>query len=346
MRRADFFYELPESLIAQYPPPHRSDARLLCLDGNTGDLNDKQFTDLPGLLKPGDLLVFNRSKVIPARLYGRRATGGRVELMIERIVTSHRVLVQMRVSKKPKPGQAIGLDGGGQATLIERQDDLWLLEFETPVEAYLEQHGHVPLPPYIARDDEPGDRQRYQTVYADRPGAVAAPTAGLHFDDAMLSTLRERGIETAFVTLHVGAGTFQPVRSDDLAQHEMHSERMIIERNTCDAIAATRRRGGRIIAVGTTTVRTLESAAAKTGEPQPDDRLTNLFITPGFRFRVVDAMITNFHLPESTLLMLVSAFAGHRQTLQAYAHAVHQCYRFFSYGDAMFISRREQRNAL
>ncbi len=339
MRRADFLYELPETLIAQHPPAQRSDARLLCLDGSSGELRDKSFVDLPGLLEPGDLLVFNRSKVIPARVFGRKATGGRVELLVERIVDTHRAVAQMRVSKKPQPGQVIELDGGAHATLLEREAELWLLEFDTPVSTYLDEQGHVPLPPYITRNDDIDDRQRYQTVYADRPGAVAAPTAGLHFDDEILERLRQQGVAMAFVTLHVGAGTFQPVRTDDLDQHRMHTERMIIDQATCDEIDAARARGGRVIAVGTTTVRTLESAADDEGHLRPVDRQTNLFIRPGFRFQVVDAMITNFHLPESTLLMLVSAFAGHAEVMRAYAHAVEQRYRFFSYGDGMFITR-------
>lgn len=341
MRRADFFYELPDSLIAQHPPPHRSDARLLCLDGSSGELRDRQFAELADLLQPDDLLVFNRSKVIPARLFGRRSTGGRVELLIERVLSAHRVLAQMRISKKPKAGQVIDLDGGARATLLERSGDLWVLEFDQAVAGYLDEYGHVPLPPYISRADNLDDKSRYQTVYADRPGAVAAPTAGLHFDEQMLARLSQRGIATTFVTLHVGAGTFQPVRSDDLTLHDMHSEQMIIDQQTCDDIAAARARGGRVIAVGTTSVRTLESAVDSSGRLQPGDKLTNLFITPGFRFQVVDAMITNFHLPQSTLLMLISAFAGHRQTMEAYMHAVRLSYRFFSYGDAMFITRRD-----
>lgn len=340
MRRADFFYELPESLIAQHPPPHRSDARLLCLNGDSGELADKGFVDLDNLLVAGDLLVFNRSKVIPARLYARKATGGRVELLVERIVDSHRVIAQMRASKTPKAGLVLALDGGGQATVIDRKADLWTLEFDTAVAAYLDAHGHVPLPPYIARADDSVDQMRYQTVYADRPGAIAAPTAGLHFDQSAMARLQTRGVQLAFVTLHVGAGTFQPVRSDDLSQHRMHSEQIIVDQQICDAVVATRARGGRVIAVGTTSVRTLESAADDNGNLQPCDKQTRLFISPGFRFRVVDAMITNFHLPESTLLMLVSAFAGHDQVMGAYVHAVAQGYRFFSYGDAMFITRR------
>ncbi|MDH3646727.1 MAG: tRNA preQ1(34) S-adenosylmethionine ribosyltransferase-isomerase QueA [Gammaproteobacteria bacterium] len=346
MRRADFFYELPQDLIAQRPPPNRSDARLLCLDGDTGALADRTFTDLPELLQPGDLLVFNRSRVIPARVFGRKISGGRVELLIERIVDTHRVTAQIRASKTPGPETLLKLDGGVQATLLGRDYDHWTLEFDTPVSAYLEKHGHVPLPPYITRDDEAVDQDRYQTVYADRPGAIAAPTAGLHFDDMMLKLLTKRDIELAFVTLHVGAGTFQPVRNDDLSLHKMHAERMIVEQGTVDAIAATHDRGGRVVAVGTTTVRTLESAADGTGKVEASDIDTRLFIQPGFRFRVVDAMITNFHLPESTLLMLVSAFAGHTAIMRAYAHAVDECYRFFSYGDAMFITCNKEAHAI
>ncbi|MDH3588628.1 MAG: tRNA preQ1(34) S-adenosylmethionine ribosyltransferase-isomerase QueA, partial [Gammaproteobacteria bacterium] len=287
------------------------------------------------------LLVFNRSKVIPARLYGHKDTGGRVELLIERLVDANRAIAHIRASKTPKAGSLLRLDGGVQARLVERTAELWTLCFDKPVAAFIDAHGHMPLPPYIDRNDNPVDRERYQTVYADRPGAIAAPTAGLHFDEPMLKRLREQGIAMAFVTLHVGAGTFQPVRNEDLEQHHMHAERMIIDAETCAAVAAARERGGRVIAVGTTSVRTLESAVDDNGELASSDKDTRLFVRPGYRFRVVDAMITNFHLPESTLLMLVSAFAGHTPIMQAYAHAIDKGYRFFSYGDAMFITRRE-----
>ncbi|NNF66945.1 MAG: tRNA preQ1(34) S-adenosylmethionine ribosyltransferase-isomerase QueA, partial [Gammaproteobacteria bacterium] len=332
-------------LIAQHPPAQRTDARLLCLDGNGGQFNDTSFTGLGQLLKAGDLLVFNRSRVIPARILGRKSSGGRIELLVERVVSECRVTAQMRASKKPKVNATLHLDGGATASIFSRDDDRWVLDFDRPVAAYLEEHGHIPLPPYIQRDDDATDASRYQTVYADRPGAIAAPTAGLHFDEAFLQQLQQKNIEMTWVTLHVGAGTFQPVRVDDLSQHKMHSERIIVEQATCDAVARTRRRGGRVIAVGTTSVRTLESAVRESGELQPCDLDTRLFIQPGFRFRIVDAMITNFHLPESTLLMLVSAFAGHNEVMQAYAHAVRERYRFFSYGDAMFITRQDQ-NAL
>ncbi|MBT8137474.1 MAG: tRNA preQ1(34) S-adenosylmethionine ribosyltransferase-isomerase QueA [Gammaproteobacteria bacterium] len=338
MRRADFSYQLPQELIAQQPPPQRRDARLLTLGRSNGAVDDRAFTDLPGLLQAGDLLVFNRSRVIPARLYGRKSSGGRVEILIERIVSDDTALVHLRASKTPHPGAMLALDGTAEVELLAREDDLWRVRFDRPVAACIDQHGHVPLPPYIDRADTASDYERYQTVYADRPGAIAAPTAGLHFDEQMLTQLQEMAVDTAFVTLHVAAGTFQPVRSDDLSQHRMHAERIIVDEDVCSAVAAARQRGGRVIAVGTTSVRTLESAALDDGTVASCDTDTRLFITPGFRFRVVDAMLTNFHLPESTLLMLVSAFAGHRNVMQAYQHAVTERYRFFSYGDAMFIS--------
>ncbi len=341
MRRSDFHYELPESLIAQAPAAERSASRLLVLDGNTGEVGDGVFASLPELLRAGDLLVFNRTRVIPARLYGRKPTGGAVELMIERVTGDREVIAQLRASKTPRPGSVLHLEGGASVSLVAREEGFWRVRFDRSVGPYLQQHGHMPLPPYIDRADEDADRERYQTVYADRPGAVAAPTAGLHFDTSLLTRLQRAGIESAFVTLHVGAGTFLPVRSDNLDEHRMHAERMILDQAACDAVSATHRRGGRVVAVGTTSVRTLESAAARDGTLAPCEKDTRLFIRPGFRFRVVDAMITNFHLPESTLLMLVSAFAGHDNVMRAYAHAVGQRYRFFSYGDAMFVTRRE-----
>jgi S-adenosylmethionine:tRNA ribosyltransferase-isomerase len=341
MQLSDFDYDLPQELIAQAPLEHRAASRLLVLDGNSGDLSDRAFADLPQLLRPDDLLVFNDTRVIPARLFGRKSSGGRLELLVERVLDTHRVLVQLRASKSPKPGARITLGGAGEAEVLERHGDLYELRFlaEEPVAELLDRHGHVPLPPYIERADIADDRERYQTVYARRPGAVAAPTAGLHFDAAMLERLRGLGVEQQFVTLHVGAGTFQPVRVANIGEHRMHAERVEVPDPVCAAIAACRDRGGRVIAVGTTSVRSLEAAAAG-GELRALSGETDLFITPGYRFRVVDALITNFHLPQSTLLMLVCAFGGHEPVLRAYRHAVAERYRFFSYGDAMFITRQ------
>jgi S-adenosylmethionine:tRNA ribosyltransferase-isomerase len=337
MRRADFAYELPEELIAQAPLPDRPASRLLVLDGRTGVCRDSMFRDLPSLLEPGDLLVLNDTRVIPARAFGHKSTGGRVEMLVERITGDRSVSAQLRASKTPAVGGRIDFDGGAVATIAARIDDLWKLDFDRPVLAWLEAHGHVPLPPYIHRSDEAADRERYQTVFARAPGAVAAPTAGLHFDQALLAAIRLKGVRTATVTLHVGAGTFQPVRSDDPREHRLHAERVEVGPEVCEAVAATRVRGGRIVAVGTTVVRSLESAA--TGEGlAPFEGETELFILPGYRFRVVDALVTNFHLPESSLLMLVAAFAGRDPVLAAYRHAVEARYRFFSYGDAMFVT--------
>jgi S-adenosylmethionine:tRNA ribosyltransferase-isomerase len=338
MRRSDFFYELPPDLIAQAPLPERAGSRLLVLEGPGGAYADRRFAELPQLLAPGDLLVMNDTRVIPARAYGRKASGGRVEILLERALDAKRVLVQLRASKSPSPGQVIALDGGATATVLARSGDLYELSFDSDALAYFEAHGHVPLPPYIRRPDEASDRSRYQTVFARERGAVAAPTAGLHFDPSMLRALEERGVRQAFVTLHVGAGTFQPVRVDDIREHRLHAEQARVDADVCAAIARTRAEGGRVVAVGTTVVRTLESAAAEDGTVQPFAGDTALFIHPGFRFRVVDAIITNFHLPESTLLMLVCAFAGTENVLSAYRHAVAARYRFFSYGDAMFVS--------
>jgi S-adenosylmethionine:tRNA ribosyltransferase-isomerase len=337
MRRADFFYELPEELIAQAPPPERGASRLLVLDGATGALSDRRFRELPELLAPGDLLVLNDTRVIPARIHGRKASGGHVEVLLERALYAHRVLVQMRASKPPAAGHVLVLEGGAAATVRERHGELYEIELDRPALEYFEAHGHVPLPPYIRRPDADEDRARYQTVYAHERGAVAAPTAGLHFDDAMLATLAARGIELSYVTLHVGAGTFLSVRVDDIRTHRLHAERARVNAGTCAAVERTRARGGRVVAVGTTAVRSLESAA-QSGAIRPFDGDTALFIYPGFNFRVVDAMITNFHLPESTLLMLVCAFAGTEHVLAAYRYAVAERYRFYSYGDAMFVT--------
>lgn len=341
MQRSDFHFELPEDLIAQYPGERRGDSRMLHVDPAGNRLTDLAFEDFPGLLAPGDLLVMNDTRVIPARLTGRKETGGKVEVLVERITGPHEALAHVRASKSPGAGTRLLLEGGASATVTGRENDLFTLRFagDENVLALLERHGHVPLPPYIQRVDEQDDHQRYQTVYARSPGAVAAPTAGLHFDDAILDRIRAQGIDISFVTLHVGAGTFQPVRAEQLDEHVMHYERYAVSDETCGLIAQTRARGGRVIAVGTTVVRTLEASAGN-GDVQAGEGETNIFITPGYRFRVIDALLTNFHLPESTLLMLVSAFAGHDLAMAAYRHAIEARYRFYSYGDAMFISNR------
>ncbi len=340
MQKSDFHYDLPQSLIAQHPLPERSAARLLTLDGRTGALADRAIRDLPQLMQPGDLVVMNDTRVIPARLHGRKQSGGRFELLVERMISSHLALAHVRASKAPKPGTTLLVDGGGSLRVREkREDGLYLLEAVAGegLAALLEACGHMPLPPYISRADQPEDRSRYQTVFARRPGAVAAPTAGLHFDEALLAALDARGVLRTTVTLHVGAGTFQPLRSERIEEHHMHAEWLEVSAETVAAVNEARARGGRVIAIGTTAVRALETAA-QNGLLEPCVGDTRLFITPGFRFRVVDALLTNFHLPESTLLMLVSAFAGHAQVMAAYRHAVASRYRFFSYGDAMWVT--------
>lgn len=340
MKTSDFRFDLPEDLIAQYPSKERTASRLLALEGNTGDVQDLQFTDLLGLLKPEDLLVFNNTRVMPARLLGQKDSGGKVEVLVERVLDNTRVLAHVRSSKSPGEGRKLLLEGQVEVEVQGRQDALFELKFlqtESVVET-LEQVGRLPLPPYIEREVDRADLERYQTVYAQNTGAVAAPTAGLHFDDAMLQKIREAGIETAELTLHVGAGTFQPVRVDDIRSHQMHSEVIEVPASVCEQVKATRERGGRVIAVGTTSVRALESAS-QSGEIQPFEGETDIFIYPGYQFKSVDAMVTNFHLSESTLLMLVSAFASREHILNAYHHAIAQRYRFFSYGDAMFITR-------
>jgi S-adenosylmethionine:tRNA ribosyltransferase-isomerase len=340
MRRADFNFELPPELIAQAPLPERSASRLLTLDGASGALADRHFTDLPQLLRPDDLMVFNDTRVVAARLFGSKPSGGRVEVFLERAVGARRAWVQMRASKAIRPGLIVATDGG-ELRVVERVQteagDLW--EIETPGDAleFFETHGSVPLPPYIDRAAGSADRERYQSIFAREPGAVAAPTASLHFDAGLVARLDALGVRRAEVTLHVGAGTFQPLRVDDLAQHVMHAERYAVSQALVDAVAATRARGGRVVAVGTTVARALESAAAS-GTLAAGSGDTRLFITPGYAFRVVDALVTNFHLPESTLLMLVAAFAGLGPVLAAYRHAVQQRYRFFSYGDAMWVT--------
>jgi S-adenosylmethionine:tRNA ribosyltransferase-isomerase len=338
MLLSDFDYELPQELIARYPAKDRRGSRLLAVaDG----LTDLGFAELPSILRAGDLLVFNDTRVIKARLEGRKETGGRVEILIERVASEHAALALVRASKSPKAGTRIRLAGGAEAVVTGRDDDLFSLEFSVAVLPFLESRGAVPLPPYLGREAEDDDVERYQTVYARDPGAVAAPTAGLHFDNAMLAETLSQGVRHARVTLHVGAGTFQNLRAEHLAENRLHSERVCVSQDCVDAVNATRARGGRVIAVGTTSVRSLECAAG-CGELQPYSGETDLFIRPGYRFRAVDAMITNFHLPQSSLLMLVSAFAGRERILDAYAHAVREKYRFFSYGDAMFLAPTEQ----
>jgi S-adenosylmethionine:tRNA ribosyltransferase-isomerase len=338
-RLSDFDYDLPPDLIAQVPSATRSASRLLHVDGDR--LRDLAFTALPSLLSPGDVVVFNDTKVIPARVRGTKSTGGRAEILIERIVGRAEAWAQVRASHAPRVGSQIELAGGARATVLAREDRFHRLAFEGtgPLHDWLDRHGEVPLPPYIARQAGPDDRERYQTIYAREPGAVAAPTAGLHFDDAIMAALEERGVERAFVTLHVGAGTFQPVQHEDLARHVMHEEWFTLPRATVDAVARARTRGSRVVAIGTTTLRALESAAGEDGSVRDGPSRTALFITPGYGFRVVDRLVTNFHLPRSTLLMLVSAFAGHDRMRAAYAHAVAARYRFFSYGDAMLLDR-------
>ncbi len=337
MRRADFSYVLPPELIAQRPLPERSASRLLALDGASGALSDLRFTDLPALLRAGDVLVLNDTRVLPARVLGRKASGGACELLLERILGPRRILAQARASKGLRPGTTIELPGGARAQAIARRDDLHEIELDCDALAYFESHGSVPLPPYVARPADDADRERYQTVFADQPGAVAAPTAGLHFDRRMLEALERAGVAIARLTLHVGAGTFQPLRSEELAAHRMHAERYCVPPAAVAAIHAARAQGGRVVAVGTTVVRALEAASAG-GALAAGDGETDIFIVPGHRFRAVDALVTNFHLPESTLLMLVAAFAGRERVLAAYHHAIAGRYRFFSYGDAMFVT--------
>ncbi len=338
MRVSDFHFDLPDQLIARHPLPERRASRLLCLDGPSGELAHRRFVDLLDLLQPGDLLVFNNTRVIPARLFGHKETGGQLEILVERLLDSRRVLAHVRSSKSPKPGSRILIEGGAQALMQARHEALFELAFDEDVLPLLERVGHMPLPPYIDRPDETADRERYQTVYAERAGAVAAPTAGLHFDRELLAAIAAKGVESAQVTLHVGAGTFQPVRVERIEDHHMHSEWLEVSDAVVAAVEACKARGGRVVAVGTTSVRSLETAA-QSGQLKPFSGDTDIFLYPGKPFHVVDALVTNFHLPESTLLMLVSAFAGYPQTMAAYQAAVAQEYRFFSYGDAMFITR-------
>lgn len=345
MRTSDFDFYLPDELIAQFPAQQRSASRLLYLNGQTGELRDGQFMHLPELMKAGDVIVFNNTKVIKARLYGHKASGGQVEALIERVLDSHTALAHIKASRSTKAGARIRFADQFEAQVMTRQEDLFLLHIED-LRGWLElldQYGALPLPPYIQHEADQVDDERYQTVYAQAPGAVAAPTAGLHFDEAMLNSLRQMGCQIAYVTLHVGAGTFQPVRSELISEHKMHSEWYCVPTETAQLIEQAQAQGQRITAVGTTVMRTLESAAQASGKVQAGESETSIFITPGFEFKVIDRMLTNFHLPKSTLLMLVSAFAGYDNIMRAYQHAVAQRYRFFSYGDAMLLERQQSR---
>jgi len=339
MKKSDFNYHLPPELIAQKPLAQRSASRLLQLNKQTGELSDGQFSHFIDLLQPDDLLVFNDTKVIPARLFASKTTGGKVEILIERIEDSHQALAHVRASKAPKTDALLQLENGVVCRVLGREDDLFRLRFETELTLLevLANIGHMPLPPYIDRADDISDLDRYQTVFAKQAGAVAAPTAGLHFDEYTLKLLEQKGIQSSFVTLHVGSGTFQPVRVEELTQHVMHKEYFDVSAACVEAVRQTKARGGRVVAIGTTAVRALESASVN-GELQAGCGDTQLFITPGYTFKTVDAMLTNFHLPESTLLMLISAFAGYDSVMKAYQHAIEQRYRFFSYGDAMAIT--------
>lgn len=340
MRTTDFDFYLPEELIAQFPTPERSASRLLRLDGRAGTLSDNWFRQLPEFLKPGDLLILNDTRVIKARLTGEKASGGKIEIMVERVLDNHRLLAQIRASRSPKPGSLVRIADTFDAEVIERQDDLFLLHIksETPAIELIDAHGSLPLPPYISHEANSQDEERYQTVFAKQLGAVAAPTAGLHFDNAMIEKLQAAGIAIAYVTLHVGAGTFQPVRVEDIKEHKMHSEIYSVPQATVDAINLAKSKGGTVTAVGTTALRALESAS-RDGKLQSGSGDTDIFITPGYQFQVVERLLTNFHLPKSTLLMLVSAFAGIEHVKAAYQHAIDAKYRFFSYGDAMLIER-------
>jgi len=348
MKVSQFSFDLPQHLIATYPQPQRSASRLLQLTGDSGALSDDKFVDIVDKVNPGDLMIFNDTRVIPARVYGLKETGGKVEILVERMLDEHSVLAHLKASKTPKPGTKIIFDGGFSATMVARHDTLFELRFDDSrnVLDILESVGHMPLPPYIDRPDEDSDKERYQTVYNKHPGAVAAPTAGLHFDDDIMQALRDKGVNIAFVTLHVGAGTFQPVRVETLDEHVMHKEYIEVSEDVVAQIVATKAANKRVITVGTTSMRSLESAA---NQALADGQLiapfygdSDIFIYPGYEFKVVDAMITNFHLPESTLIMLISAFAGYENVMNAYQHAIAQQYRFFSYGDAMFIEKRNK----
>lgn len=343
MKTSDFNFRLPDTLIARTPMEERSASRLLCLNGETGGIDDKVFRDIEHLLNAGDLLVFNNTRVIPARLYGEKASGGKLEVLVERLLSQHEALVHLRSSRAPKAGQSIFLgeaDHKVEAEVVARQGALFHLRFcsDRSLMSILDEIGHMPLPPYMDRDDTTEDRERYQTVYAEKPGAVAAPTAGLHFDDELLTRLKDKGVAMVYVTLHVGAGTFQPVKVERPEEHQMHTEYIEVPQDVVDAVVETRSAGKRVVAVGTTSVRSLESASQRSGQIEAFTGDSDIFIYPGYSFRSVDAMITNFHLPESTLIMLVSAFAGREQVLSAYEYAIAEQYRFYSYGDAMFVT--------
>jgi S-adenosylmethionine:tRNA ribosyltransferase-isomerase len=345
MQLSDFDFYLPKELIAKHPSKNRSACRLLSLDSHTGKVEDNVFTDIIDKINLGDLLIFNNTKVIPARLYGKKASGGKIEILIERILDNNRALAHIRASKSPKAGAELilGENDPIKVTMLTRHDALFELQFPDDVLSILNKIGHIPLPPYIDRPDNEQDREVYQTVYSKVPGAVAAPTAGLHFDKSLLEKLKHKGVEMAFVTLHVGAGTFQPVRVENIETHIMHSEYAEVPETVVEAVLACKARNKKVIAVGTTSVRALESAAQKTGKIAPFFADTQIFIYPGYQFKVIDSLITNFHLPESTLIMLVSAFAGYENTMKAYQHAVKENYRFFSYGDAMFITAQSNK---
>ena len=352
MRRTDFTFELPQELIAQHPVAERSASRLLVLNGETGECEDQNFVDLVKFLHAGDVLVFNDTRVIPARLHGHKASGGKIEVLIERILDTHTAAAHIRASKSPKAGSELFFEQDVRAKVMGREEDLFILDFkqqqsDQSLLEILDHIGHMPLPPYIQRDDEVFDQERYQTVYAEKPGAVAAPTAGLHFSEKLLQQITEMGVTVLYITLHVGAGTFQPVRVDDLADHHMHKEWIELSEENCEKINRARAEGRRIVAVGTTSVRCLESAAQFSENEHklmPYQGETDIFITPGYQFKVVDALVTNFHLSESTLLMLVCAFAGYDHVMLAYQHAIKNKYRFFSYGDAMFLTRKKDTN--
>jgi len=346
MRVSDFSFDLPTELIARFPKTDRTGSRLMLLEGDSGAITDLGFKDILAQLNAGDLLVFNNTRVIPARMFGQKSSGGKIEVLVERLIDKNTVLAHIRASKSPKIGAELLLEGTAKATMVARHGPLFELKFqgEQSVLSILDDIGHMPLPPYIDRPDEDSDRERYQTVYNEKPGAVAAPTAGLHFDEALLEQIKSKGVELAFVTLHVGAGTFQPVKVDEIADHIMHAEYVEVSPEVIEQIKKTKTNGGRVVAVGTTSVRSLESAA-KSAEVAGKELTafygdTDIFITPGYEFKLVDALLTNFHLSESTLLMLVSAFSGYENIMNAYHHAINEQYRFFSYGDAMFLTKQ------
>ncbi|WP_395340828.1 tRNA preQ1(34) S-adenosylmethionine ribosyltransferase-isomerase QueA [Ningiella sp. W23] len=348
MKITDFDFDLPEQLIAKYPAQQRSASRMLCLDGQNGEIQHKQFTDIVDLLEEGDLLVFNNTRVIPARLFGQKASGGRVEVLLERVLSDNTAHAHIRASKSPKAGTELSMEGGIKIKVLGREDALFHIEFASDENVFdlLEKHGHMPLPPYIDRPDEDSDKERYQTVYNEKPGAVAAPTAGLHFDDEILAKIKSKGVNTAFVTLHVGAGTFQPVRVENIKDHVMHAEYAEVTEEVVKQVLETKAANKRVVAVGTTSVRSIESAAHQEHLKDTDVLLepflsdTSIFIYPGFEFKVIDVMLTNFHLPQSTLMMLISAFAGREEVMKAYSQAIEKAYRFFSYGDAMLINKK------